>query len=281
MQQSSKATAAGKASVEPISGFQNGQPVFTNKLAASQGGSSTQGGAGVNAGSFGGYAPAGGGGAIAPGLAPGIDAAASGMATQNTKRAGVLTDASADSPTRVNVLDNIINLSKSGVDTGPTADFTNKIKGYAANIPGFSGWKDDVTGFQEVKKFLSQNAIRAWTAAGGTGTDSQMSAAQQANPNDKMFPKAIQDMASWAKAGELALQSKSAAQDSWLARNNNNPAAQNQFESAWRTNFDPRIYQMKLMDPAQLQTFATKLPQSDRDTLMKKYSTAKQNGWIQ
>lgn len=288
MQASTRATAAGKASVEPIAGYDaNGKPVFTNKLTASGGATNTPSSLLGNAptsdsGRFGGYTPAGvSGGAVAPGLAAGVSTAAEGMASQNTKRSGALIDSAADSPVRVNVLDNIVNLSKSGVDTGPTADFVNNMKGYAANIPGFGAWKDDVTGFQEIKKYLSQNGIRAWQAAGGTGTDSQMSAAMQANPNDKMFPKAVQDMATWAKAGELALQSKASAQDDWLGRNANNPQAQNQFESTWRKNFDPRIYQMKLMDQNQLGTFVSKIPEKERGTLIQKYQTAKQNGWIQ
>lgn len=282
MEAVSRAEAAGKASVEPISGYDAaGNPVFTSKLAASQGGASVGGGTPVNAGRFGGYSAPGGNGGVRPGLAPGVQTAAEGMAGQNTKRAGALVDAAADSPTRVNVLDNIVGLSQSGVNSGPNAEWINKMKGAVADIPGLGAWKDDVTGFQELKKYLNQNGLRAWQAAGGSGTDSQLTAAQQANPNDKMFPQALQSMAQWAKAGELALQSKAAAQDAWLARNNNNPQAQNQFESAWRQNFDPRVYQMKLMDPAQLQTFVNKLPAAARSDLLKKYSTAKQNGWIQ
>lgn len=282
MQEQAKAEASGKAAVEPISGFDAaGNPVFTNKLAAAQGGTAQGGGAPVNAGHFGGYTAPGGNGTVRPGLAPGVATAAEGQAQQNTKRSGALVDSAAESPMRVNVLDNIIDLSKGGVNTGPTAEWTNKVKGIAASIPGFSGWKDDVTGYQELKKYLNQNGLRAWQAAGGSGTDSQLSAAQAANPNDKMFPQAIQTMAQWAKAGELALQSKATAQDAWLARNNNSPQAQNQFESAWRQNFDPRIYQMKLMDPAQLQSFTGKLSATDRAALLQKYSTAKQNGWIQ
>lgn len=279
LQSSAQAQAAGKAAVTPITGYQNGQPVFTNALNASQGGAS--GAAPVNSGRFAGYTPAGGGGPVTPGLAPGVATAAEGMASQNTKRSGALVDAAADSPTRVNVLDNILGLSQGGVATGPTAEWKNKVKGALADTIGPDSWKDDVTGFQEMKKFLKQNGLRAWQAAGGSGTDSQLSAAMEANPNDKMFPQAVQTMAKWAKAGELALQAKATAQDAWLSRNANNPAAQNQFESAWRTNFDPRIYQMKLMNGDELKSFVGKLPQAERNTLLQKYSTAKQNGWIQ
>lgn len=285
IQANARALAAGKAEVTPQSGFDgNGNPVFTNQLSAATGGAGASGGAPggtspVNVGRFGSYkAP---GGAVAPGLAPGVATAAEGQAAQNTKRSGVLVDSASDSPTRVNVLDNILQLSRDGVATGPTAEWTNKVKGVVGSVPGFTGWKDDVTGYQEMKKFLNQNAIRAWTAAGGTGTDTQMNAAMQANPNDKMFPAAVQKMAQWAKAGELALQSKASAQDDWLSRNANNPQAQNQFESAWRKNFDPRVYQLKQMEPAEMQGFVAKMPANERAALLQKYSTAKQNGWIQ
>lgn len=282
MEAVSRAEASGKAAVEPIPGFDaSGNPVFTNKLAASQGGAAPGGGAPVSTGRFGGYAAPGGGGTVRPGLAPGVQTAAEGIAGQNTKRAGALVDTAAESPMRVNVLDNILSLSKSGVASGQNAEWTNKIKGAVADLPGFGGWKDDVTGFQELKKYMRQNGLRAWQAAGGSGTDSQLSAAMESNPNEKMFPQAVQTMVQWAKAGELALQSKAAAQDAWLSRNNNNPQAQNQFESAWRQNFDPRIYQMKLMDQAELQKFTGKLSAGERDTLLRKYSVAKQNGWIQ
>lgn len=279
VESSARATAAGRAAVTPIQGYQNGAPVFTNQLAAATGGGGG-GGAPVNTGRFGGYsAPAGG--AVTPGLAPGVAEAAGVQANQNAKRSGSLVDSAAESPMRVNVLDNVLALSQGGVATGPTAEWKNKVKGVFADTIGPESWKDDVSGFQEMKKFLKQNGLRAWSAAGGSGTDSQLNAAMEANPNDKMFPHAVRTMAQWAKAGELALQSKATAQDAWLARNQNNPAAQNQFESVWRQNYDPRIYQMKLMDPSELQAFVAKIPQSERATLMQKYSTAKQNGWIQ
>lgn len=278
---SARALEGGKGSVIPQAGYnpQTGRYGFTNRTAAAAGGAQPGTQSGVNAGPFAGYTPAGQGGPLAPQPAPGTTEAAGAQATQNVKRSGALIDAAADSPTRINVLDNIIGLSKAGVATGPTSEFVNSIKGYAASIPGFGQWKDDVTGFQEVKKFLNQNAIRAWTAAGGTGTDTQMEAAMHANPNSAMFPAAVQTMAQWAKAGEVALQAKATAQDAWLAQHQNSPQAQNQFESTWRQNFDPRVYQMSLMAPADRAAFMAK--QLDATKLKAKVGTALSNGWVQ
>lgn len=217
---------------------------------------------------------------IRPGNAPGQNEFMTAQATAAGKRVNDLVAAASDSPTRVNVLDNIINLSKGGVDTGPNAGWVNGFKGVMASVPGFSGWKDDATGFQELKKYMNQNGLRAWQAAGGSGTDSQLSAAMAANPNDKMFPKAVQTMAQWAKAGELALQGKAnAAQNAGI----NTPQDQTKFETVWRQNMDPRIYQLKLMDPAEAQAFVVNLKKTnpaDYQALMKKAQTLHQMGGL-
>ncbi len=219
-------------------------------------------------------------GVIRPGNAPGQNEFMQGRAAEAAKRDTALITLASESPTRVNVLDNIIGLSKSGVNTGPTAEWTNKVKGVMAGVPGLEAWKDDVTGYQEMKKYLKQNGIRAWQAAGGSGTDSQLSAAMEANPNDKMFPKAVQMMANWAKAGEIAVQGKAnAAQKAGI----NTPQEQARFESTWRQNMDPRIYQMRLMDPAEAATFVDKLKKSDPagyQSLLKKAQNLSQMGGL-
>lgn len=219
-------------------------------------------------------------GVIRPGNAPGQNEFMTTQATAAGKRINDLVSAASDSPTRVNVLDNIINLSKSGVNSGPNAEWTNMVKGYVSGVPGFGGWKDDVAGYQELKKYMNQNGLRAWQAAGGSGTDSQLSAAMAANPNSEMFPQALQDVAKWAKAGELALQSKANAAQASAIRT---PEDQVKFESAWRQNMDPRIYQMRLMAPTEAKAFVESLKKSDPSgyqDLLKKAQALKQMGGL-
>jgi hypothetical protein len=105
-----------------------------------------------------------------------------------------------------------------------------------------------------MNKFLYQNAQRNWQAAGGTGTDSQLEAFTKSNPNDKMFPQALQMMAQWGKAGELALQGKANAMQTWKDQQSGNLANMDQFERTWRNAFDPMLFQLKTMDPAQQNT---------------------------
>ena len=219
-------------------------------------------------------------GVIRPGNAPGQNEFMQTTAAAAGKRVNDLVSTASESPTRINVLDNIISLSKGGVESGPSAEWINKAKGVMANVPGFAGWKDDVTGFQELKKYMNQNGLRAWQAAGGSGTDAQLTAAMAANPNDKMFPKAVQLMANWAKAGELALQGKANASH---ASGGATPQDQAKFEATWRQNMDPRIYQMKLMEPTEAQAFVANLRKSDPagyQDLLKKAQNLKQMGGL-
>lgn len=277
----SQAEAAGKAAVKPMTAYDaNGQPVFTNELAAAQGGG--QPGAG---GRFGGYqVPGQPSGQLRPAPVAGTNEGRAAIAQANAKKFNDLTAGAADSPTRINVLDNIIQLSQDGVNTGPGAAWQNKILGYAANSPILgslvAGKQNSVAQFQEMQKFLAQNGLRQWQAAGGTGTDAQLNAAMHANPNDSHFPQALQALAKWNKAGELALQAKANAANAYMQQNGNDATQYNQFDNLWRQNFDPRIAQMQLMNPQELQQFTSKLAPSDRSGLLKKYQFVKQQGWM-
>ncbi len=193
--------------------------------------------------------------------------------------------AAAESPMRINVLDNIINLSGQGVATGPGQDWQNTVLGYAANTPILSklmgGAKDNVAKFQELQKFTYQNALRNWTAAGGTGTDAQMVAASHANPNDHLFPQALMGIAKWAKASELAIQGKANAQDRYLAANGQTPPNQIGFENQWRNAFDPKAFQYQLMSPQEKQAFAASLSPMQAKQLVEKTNQLKQLGALQ
>ena len=225
-------------------------------------------------------------GRVAPALAPGVAESQKALATAGAKRYNDIIQQAAESPMRVNVLDNILNLSRSGTLSGPGQEWKNAVKGYAANTPFLSsvmsGSRDDVSNFQELNKFMYQNAQRNWQAAGGTGTDTQMEAFSRSNPNSKMFPQALQMMAQWGKGGELALQGKANAMQNWKDANGGNVANQDQFERTWRNNFDPQIYILKAMQPADAQAFTANLqktnPTGYASLLMKMQTLQKMGG---
>lgn len=222
------------------------------------------------------YAPTSQGGQLRPELPPGVQPYLAGQGKDASDRHDATVAAAQESPMRINVLDNIINLSKSGVATGPGQQFQNTILGYAANAPLLAplmrGQQNNVAKFQELQKFTYQNAIRSWQAAGGTGTDAQMESMAHANPNDQLFPQALQSIAQWGKAAELAVQGKANAQDQFLTQNGQTPTAQIKFENAWRNSFDPKVFQYSLMSPQEKQAFAAqvlKTPQAAKAFLAK------------
>ena len=197
--------------------------------------------------------------------------------------------AAQESPMRINVLDNIINLSKQGVATGPGQEWQNELAGLISNSPVLSkaipaSAKDNLAKFQELQKFTYQNAIRSWQAAGGTGTDNQMQAMSHANPNDTLFPQALQGIAQWGKAAELAVQGKANAQDRFLAQNGQTPANQIKFENVWRNSFDPKAFQYaQIQDPKERAAFVAqniRTPQ-EAQMLKAKISQLQQLGALQ
>ena len=213
---------------------------------------------------------------------PGQNAFNEANATASSGRYNTLIAQAQDSPTRINVLDNIVALSQKGVATGPGSDWQNNIKGMVANIPAFKdtdtakNWQGSVADYQELTKFMNQNAQRAWSAAGGTGTDAQLEQQVNSNVSNKMFPQAVQAMANWAKAGELALQAKASAAQQ---QNITTPAQQTQFENTWRQNFNPVIFQMLVQSPAQQnQTIAVLKANGSYDTVMQQTANIKQMG---
>lgn len=226
--------------------------------------------------------------ALAPQPAPGYEVSQGKMAGAGADRAIGLTNSASESPTRVNVLDNILQLTNEGVQTGKGTKFKNDMINYASNIPGVSSILSDKTlsdnvKYQEINKFIAQNGIRAWQAAGGTGTDAQLFANQVANPNIEMTPPAIDKMVRWAKAGELALQAKANAQDAWKQGQGGNVVNQDQFERQWRNNFDPVLYQLKTMSPQDAAAKVASIKQTDPNgygALMLKANALKNMGGL-
>jgi hypothetical protein len=287
MTSSAAANAIGKAYGSVGTGYQNGQPVYVNNgVIASQtaagGQPAAPGASQVNPGRFGGYQSPGG--TVAPALAPGVSGAAEKVSGANADRYNQAVQFGVDSPTRQNVLDNIIQLSQSGVQTGPGSDWQNNVKGMIANTPGlnkvFPNWQGSVGDYQELKKYLNQNGLRAWQAAGGTGTDSQMDAAMHANPNDTMFPQALQTMAAWAKAGELAGTARANFYQQYK-QNNGGVSNLDQADQTWRNNFDPKVFQLQTYSPAQRTALLNSLTPTQAQQLMQKRAWFKQNGLLQ
>lgn len=276
------AGAAGKAQAEPIAGVDAaGNPTFTNKLTAA-------GGAPAPANNPPGAIPWTGSGPISPdrlaqaraaaaalpvdgtvrpAAAPGFNASQDKLAGASADRYNELLQQANDSPARVNVYDNILGLSKSGVQTGNTTQWQNNVKSALVSTPGigklFPGMKDDVSNYQELSKFMYQNAQRNWQAAGGTGTNAQLDQYSKSSPNDVLEPQALQAIAQFGKAGEIALQAKTNAAQQFKDQNNGNVVNLDQFDRAWRNNFDPVIFQIRALPEDQQDAYVANLKKTN------------------
>ena len=217
----------------------------------------------INAG-----APAG---AIA-GPAAGFSIGQNALANLNAKNFQQTLDQGKDAALRMNVLDNIVDLSEQGVKTGPGSEWQNDVLGHFANVPGLSSVLSSAQGnvakFQEVQKFLNQAGMRSWQAAGGTGTDTQLEQALHSNPNSAQFPQALQTITRWVKAGDMAAQTKANAQQAYFNQNGRDMTNMDQFESQWRQHYDPRVFQLDAMAPQDQVSFIKALKPADAAKLI-------------
>jgi hypothetical protein len=271
------AEAMGKASAEPISGVDAaGNPVFTTKAAAAQGGGQ---GPQPAAGRFGGYqAP---GAPVRPGLSPAEQEGQIGLAKGNVGMYNTLKDTASNSAERTNILDVLNSYAQGKTQYGP--GWTGRIENLAAlnsKLPsGLAFGSDEVSNAQVVQKLASNLIQQYQKSMGGTGTDKQFELVMHGTPGADMTNKAMQEVIPKLKSMEVALQAKANAADSWLAANNNNPASLNKFETTWRQNYDPRIYQLSMMSPAERQQKMAEY--KDAPALKAKIQTALNNGWVQ
>lgn len=208
----------------------------------------------------------------APGLphyAPGEAATIAANTQAGGQRYNALVSSSLGSQDRINVLDNIIRLAgdPNAPRTGPGAAWKAAAATAIGQTPGWQSAKDDAAKFNELSKYLHQNALRTWQAAGGTGTDQQLSTIEGANPNVTQDPKTIVDLAKFNKAGELALQAKTTAHQAWMHQPGNNFANQADFENDWRQHFDPLLFQLKTWSPQEAQQRLASLKQPEIDRL--------------
>lgn len=221
------------------------------------------------------------GGPMAAAAPPGYAEGATTFAKANSDAYTNLRNLASTSGDRINTLDNMLSLAQGTTKFGPGWDQRlDRIANLNSFLPpGMQLGGDDSANAQILQKYMSNLAQQYQKALGGTGTDAQLATVLKGTPNPDMLNKAMVEVIPKLKAQELALQAKTNAADQWLAQNGNNPAGFNKFESMWRQNYDPRVYQMQQMTPTDRQTFLKQQP--DAAALRAKTATALQNGWVQ
>jgi hypothetical protein len=205
------------------------------------------------------------------------------IAKTNANDYGTLKSAATGSQDRLNALDNIEKLAKSGTQFGlgttegmEARASLNKYLTAAGMKPLGSDANANAQILGKYVSLLSQNNMRS---LGGTGTDKQLETINKGLPSPDMMNSAMIDVIPKLKAIELATQAKANAADNWMNKNNNDSSKYgSDFENQWRNAYDQRIYQMQLMKPGERQQFLTSQP--DADNLKSKITNALNNGYI-
>jgi hypothetical protein len=202
-------------------------------------------------------AAAGGTPGVLPELPPGVAAGATSYQNNMSNSAGgewkQTHDMAADVPTRVNVLQSILNLSQSGAPTGST-EWLNEARQAAASLSQAMGRPVDASNpaalMTEIQKYMGQYSNRMAQGQGGTGTDKQLEAVQEANPNETMFPATLRRVVPWIMANERGIAAKANFLDAQPGAMND-PHAQIAAQNAWRNIYSPRVAQFEMMNPQQ------------------------------
>lgn len=142
-------------------------------------------------------------------------------------------------------------INKQGVSTGKGQPFWNNLVAYASTIPAIgdaikaTGATDDIGKAIALQKFLQTNTLNKFKQLGGTGANDQLNAVANATPGFEMPASTILELADYNNAANSAVLHKAAANDAYLAKNNNNFSNFHLYQGKQRQNTDPLIWQIE------------------------------------
>ena len=173
---------------------------------------------------------------------------------------------------------NILNQIKQGASTpglylGPGSQYVANLATVAAQLPGMEGAAKYANNYNELVKYMAQNATMRGNQAGLSGSDARLDAAVHMNPNaNPSDARTAQNVAEYFSGIERMGLAKANAQDNWLNQPGNSTQNANNFESLWRNNADPRLFQIgEMQDPNAAKAYIQKhINQSEIPTLQKK-----------
>lgn len=314
-QTNSYASAAGKAQAKPMTAYRGNQPVFTNELAAAQGGDSPQVGAGREQ-----YAlmmqeratqvaRAQAGDPKAAAMVASLDREISRLpagSRGSSNASGLAVPQSPLTPAPLLGAQQAANLSqdelsKKGAalmaDNAQTNTVISRLQNIKLLAPGaiaggessrrdyfnsllalahLPGAEDAKTASDLVDKNANQIVSALRMGQGGAGTDALQTLLNAANPNRHMTKEAIQEASDQLIASQKMLQAKAQAlQPHYLQRD---PVQYGQKEMTFDTNADPRIWQLESLPPASQATFVNSLPAQVAADLLNKRRNLKAIG---
>jgi len=201
-------------------------------------------------------APAGGAapsslptGASNPNSPPVYQPGEAGIVEQNTANINANRKGAQDALIQRDILNRIQTISSTpGLYLGPGSQTVADLATRAAQIPGFEGAARYANNYNELVKFMAQNAARQGAALGLQGSDSRVEMATHANPNaDPMDQRTVQNVSQYMGGIVRMQQAKADAMDQWLQQPGNSAKNEHIFESQWRSNADPRLFQLAEM----------------------------------
>ena len=263
---SEKARALGKADATPISGVDaDNNPAYTTAGTIARG---------VNGGGPLAAALGANGGAVRPSPTLGAATFADNASKASAAFFSGLADSAADAPNRVYALKQMMPLVNSKTAFGPGTDAATEFAGYlngTAKALGFQASFNDknVTNVNEFNKWAAQYSARAAQDLGLGGSDARLAMSVAATPNGHMTNEALKAIIPQMMGFEAA-KSGMANAGAAYAEQHPGPNAQAQFLKDWRSAYEPRVYQLMALPPAEAAAKFKAMTPAERNDLTRK-----------
>lgn len=208
------------------------------------------------------------------GPAPGVLDAQAQEAKNATGRADALQTSADQAPTRKAALDNMQGLLQQ-FRSGKGSEWVNGFKS-AAGRYGLDFNPGSTAALEEFNKVALQIAQAQAGMMHNTDAGARMS--MGANPNVDYSKLGNERVIAMLKGNEDAIQAK---QGAWMEYRKANPAGSyDRFSSDFNRDFDPRVFQVLNMAPAQKEEFRKSLTTSQEEVFRRNYTKAVQKGWV-
>ncbi len=203
---------------------------------------------------------------------------------QNTQNVNDTRKIAADSQTQHDILNRIQSIASTpGLYVGPGSENVAKLANVVAQLPGMEGAAKYANNYNEMVKFMAQNAARMGSAMGLSGSDARLDLALHSQPNATTDARTVQNVAQYMSGLVKMGAAKADAMDKWLQQPGNSLQNEQNFERLWRDSADPRIFQLNEMkDQGEAQDYAKlHIRKSELADIQKKHDTLKSLGAIQ
>jgi hypothetical protein len=166
----------------------------------------------------------------------------------NTATVNATRQQAADSLTNRDILGRIQSLATTpGLYLGPGSENVAQLATVVSKLPGMEGAAQYANNYNELVKFMAQNAARMGRQMGLEGSDARLDLALHSQPNTQMDARTVQHVAQYMSGLVRMSQAKADAMDHWLAQPGNSLQTEHVFERQWRDNADPRLFQIAEM----------------------------------